>query len=211
MNRGAWGTERLGGKSNNKGAIGLQKLITVIILLMLIPVGGAAQARSRRKVPPPAAESVTGIELIDFENYTHALNGQSYKLVGGYYAKNTAPDAQWELRVVETPYYGDLTGDGKNEALMVISYGAVRGPHTVEARVYTLQKGRPVLLATFPVAESLDCKLDHYVDLDDGMVRVERVYGRAAQCDHNEVSSYRWNGSRFMPVGETRTVRCRCM
>lgn len=186
-------------------------LFIIILLLTLTPVSGMAQARSRRRVPQPAAESVTGIELIDFENYTHVLNGQSYKLVGGYYARNTAPDTQWELRVVETPYYGDLTGDGKNEAVMVLSYGVVRGPHTVEARVYTLQKGRPVLLATFPIADSISCELDHYVDLDEGMVRVERVYGRAAQCDRNEVSDYRWNGTEFIPIGETRTMRCRCM
>ena len=177
----------------------------------MTPASGAAQARSRRKVPQPAAESVIGIELIDFENYTQVLDGQSYKLVGGYYARNTAPGSQWELRVVEAPYYGDLTGDGKNEAVIVLSYGAVAGPHTVEARVYTLRNGRPALLATFPVAESLSCDLDHYVDLDDGMVRVERVYGDAARCDHNEVREYRWNGSAFMPVGEARITRCRCM
>jgi hypothetical protein len=189
----------------------LRKLILILPLLLLLPAYGMAQARSRRKVPAPAAESVTGIELIDFENYTHVLGGRSYKLIGGYYAGSAAPGSQWELRVVEAPYYGDLNGDGKNEALLVLSYGAVAGPHTVEARVYTLRKGRPATLATFPVAESLNCELDHYVDLDDGMVRIERVYGNASRCDHNEVREYRWNGTMFMSVGEARITPCRCM
>ena len=188
-----------------------QRLFLVVLLLALAQVCAGAQARGRRRVPSPAAESVVGIEAIDFENYAYTLGGQSYKLIGGYYARNSAPAAQWELRVTEAPYYADLTGDGKNEAVVVLSYGAVGGAHTVEARVYTLRGGRPALLANFPVADALSCELDHYVDLDDGKVRVERVYGRAGLCDHNEVSEYRWDGSRFMPVGEAKTTRCRCM
>ena len=188
-----------------------QQLIIVVLLTALAHAGVAAQARGRRRVPAPAAESVVGIEAIDFENYTYPLGGQSYKLVGGYYAGGVAPDAQWELRVAEAPYYGDLTGDGKNEALVVLSYGTVGGAHTVEARVYTLRGGSPALLQTFPVADALSCELDHYVDLDEGKVRVERIYGRAGRCDHNEVSEYRWDGAKFMPVGEAKAMRCRCM
>jgi hypothetical protein len=191
--------------------LNLHRLFVVVLLLAWTPLSGASQARSRRKVPPPASESVVGIEAIDFESYTYTLNGRSYKLVGGYYARGVAPDGQWELQVVEAPFYGDLTGDGRNEALVVLRYGAVQGPHTVEARVYTLRGGTPALISTFPVADSLNCDLDHYVDLDDGKVRVERVYGDATRCDHNELREYRWDGSRFMPVGDARTMPCRCM
>ncbi len=88
----------------------------------------------------------------------------------------------------------------------------MQGPHTIEARVYTLQKGVPTILATFPVADSINCVLDHYMDLDNGMVRIERIYGQATTgCDHNEIAEYRWNGTRFAPVGEVKKVRCRCM
>jgi hypothetical protein len=187
----------------------LRQLIVAVLLTALAHEGAAGQARGRRRVPAPA--SVVGIEAIDFENYAYTVNDRSYKLIGGYYAGNSAPDAQWELRVAEAPYYGDLTGDGKNEAVVVLVHGAVGGAHTVEARVYTLRGGRPALLATFAVADALSCELDHYVDLDDGKVRVERVYGRDGRCDRNEVSEYRWDGTRFMPVGEARTTRCRCM
>lgn len=186
-------------------------IIAVLLITLTAHATVAAQARSRRRVPAPAAETVVGIEAIDFENYTYMVNGQAYKLIGGYYARNSAPGAQWELRVAEAPYYGDLTGDGTNEALVVLSFGAVGGPQTVEARVYTLRGGRAALLTTFPVAEALSCELDHYVDLDDGKVRVERIYGRAGVCDHNEVSEYRWDDGKFMPVGEAKTMRCRCM
>lgn len=188
-----------------------KQLVNVLLLAALAHACAAGQARSRRRVPAPASGSVVGIEAIDFENYTYALDGQSYKLIGGYYARGTAPNPQWELRVEEAPYYGDLTGDGRDEAVVVLSHGAVGGPHTVEARVYTLRDGRAALLSTFAVADTLSCDLDHYVDLDDGKVRIERVYGRAARCDHNELREYRWDGAHFMPVGDAKTMPCRCM
>lgn len=188
-----------------------QRLIIVLLLSALAYAGVDAQTRGRRRAPASTQGTVVGIEAIDFENYTYPLNGQSYKLIGGYYARGAAPDAQWELRVAEPPYYGDLTGDGKVEAIVVLSYGAVGGPHTTEARVYTLRNGRAVLLSTFPVADALSCVLDHYIDLDDGKVRVERLYGSAGRCDHNEVREYRWDGTRFMPVGDAKTTPCRCM
>jgi len=189
----------------------LQRLFVVVILTALAHAGVAGQARGRRRVPAPAAESFVGIEAIDFENYTYPLNGQTYKLIGGYYAGDDARGAQWELRVAETPSYGDLTGDGRNEAVVVLSHGPVGGPHTVSVRVYTLRGGRPALLATLPLADTLDCDLDHYVDLDEGKLRVERIYGSAGRCDHNEVSEFRWDGKRFIPVGEPKTMPCRCM
>lgn len=188
-----------------------RNIIVAVLLFALAHAYAGAQTRGRRKAQTPALQTVVGIEVIDFENYAYALNGQTYKLIGGYYARGAAPAAQWELRAAEPPYYGDLTGDGKNEAVVVLSYGAVGGPHTVEARVYTLREGRPALLATFPLADALRCVLDHYVDLDDGKVRVERVYGRGELCEHNEIIEYRWDGARFMPVGDAKTMQCRCM
>lgn len=186
-------------------------VILVVFLTALAHTCVEAQTRGGRKTSAHAPETVVGIEAIDFENYTYPLNGQAYRLVGGYYARGVAPEPQWELRLAEPTYYGDLTGDGKNEAVVVLSHGAVGGPHTVEARVYTLRNGRAALLETFPLADALSCELDHYVDLDEGKVRVERVYGNAGRCDHNESREYRWDGTRFMPVGDPKTTRCRCM
>ena len=192
--------------------LSLQRLFIAVLLTTLAAHASvAAQARSRRKAPAPAAESFVGIEAIDFENYAYPLNGRTYKLIGGYYAGDGAGGAQWELRLAEALYYGDLTGDGRNEAVVVLGYGPVGGPHTVEARVYTLRAGRPALLTTLPLADALDCELDHYVDLDEGKLRLERIRGRAGRCDHNEVREYRWDGAGFTPVGDPRTTRCRCM
>ena len=171
-----------------------------------------AQARSKKRPPaPPAAQAVIDIRQIDFKNFTYMLDARSYKLRDGYYAETVAANTQWELGMVDGPFYGDLTGDGKDEVAFVLSHGTAQAPSAAEARVYSLQNGRPVLLATFILADSINCTLDHYILIEDGMITVERVYGKGDACDHNEVTQYRWNTNRFMPVGATKRMPCRCM
>lgn len=139
------------------------------------------------------------------------LDGKSYKLRDGFYAENIAANTRWELGMVDGPYYGDLTGDGKDEVAFVLSHGTARAAQFAEVRVYTLQNGRAVLLATLVVKESVDCELDHYIKMEDGMIGVERVYGKQGRCEYNEVTEYRWNGSLFAPMGASTRMPCRCM
>ncbi|MDT5063797.1 MAG: hypothetical protein QOH63_4256 [Acidobacteriota bacterium] len=184
----------------------------IIAFCLLCPLN-VLQAQSRNKKPPaaPTQQAVIDIRQIDFKNFIYTLDARSYKLRDGYYAEAIAAGAQWELGMVDGPFYGDLTGDGKDEVAFVLSHGTAQAPSAAEARVYTLRNGRPVLLETFIVADSINCELDHYIEIEDGMISVERVYGKDARCDHNEVTQYRWNANRFMPVGATKRIPCRCM
>ncbi len=194
----------------------LKRFVTAVVLALVCAAGVLAQSRSgsssRRQRPPAQAEAaVINIIQIDFMNYTFPLGGRSYKLIDGFYAETVAPDEQWGLMLADGPYYGDLTGDKKEEAVFVFRYGPVGGFNMAEARVYTLRGGAPALLATLVVANAVDCELDHYIDVDDGMLRVERVFGNGTQCERNEITQYRWDGKGFMPVGEVKTRPCRCM
>ena len=188
-----------------------KRFITAAIVMALCAAGVFAQSRSRQGAPALSEAAIIDIIQIDFKNYTFPLNGKSYKLRDGYYAETIAPNTQWGLMLADGPYYGDLTGDRKDEVAFVLRYGPVGSPNMAEARVYTLRNGRPVLLATLVVASSMNCELDHYLDVDDGMIRVERTFGNGAQCDHNEITQYRWDGTGFMPVGQVKRRPCRCM
>ena len=189
-----------------------KQFIVALCTLLLCAATVLAQVRNRQRASAtPSDAGIIHLIQVDFKNYTFPLNGRSYKLIDGYYAETVAPDKQWELMLADGPYYGDLTGDKKEEAAFVFRYGPVGNPNMAEARVYTLRGGRPALLATLVVADSVDCELDHYLDIDDGMIRVERIFGNGAQCDHNEITYYRWNGTGFMQVGEVKMRRCRCM
>ena len=195
-----------------KGNQGMWKrFVVVVAIVSLWAVDGFTQARRRRQAPAQAEGPIINIIQVDFLNYTFPLDGRAYKLIDGFYAEAAGGDAQWGLMLADGPYYGDLTGDKKEEAAFVFRYGPVGGFNMAEARVYTLSGGRPVLLATLVVANSVNCELDHYLDVDDGMLRVERVFGNGTQCDHNEVTQYRWDGTGFMPVGEVKARPCRCM
>jgi hypothetical protein len=182
-----------------------------ILVLILCAVAVFTQSRKRQRVPAQSQPAIITIHQIDFKNYVLPLNGKYYKLIDGFYAENVAPNTQWGLEMADGPYFGDLTGDKKEEVAFILRYGTIGAPQTAETRVYTLQNGQPSLLATFPVAGEVNCTLDHYMNIEDGTISVERIYSNGAQCDHNEITQYRWNGKAFMPVGNTKRAACRCM
>ncbi|MDQ3817027.1 MAG: hypothetical protein M3362_04975 [Acidobacteriota bacterium] len=191
-------------------------IITVVLLLLCAASCVWAQTRQGRRTSRATGSTasdppIIDIHQIDFRNYTFPLDGKYYKLIDGFYAETAVTGIQWRFAMVDGPYFGDLTGDRKDEVAFVFSYGNLNAPQTTEARVYTLRNGRAVLLAIFPLAKSVQCELDHYMHIDDGMLNVERVVEKGTACDHNEITQYRWNGSAFMPVGGVKRMPCRCM
>jgi hypothetical protein len=183
----------------------------IFCLLSFLMVGAQQSSRNNRASSTSGQPGIVDIRQIDFRNFTYMVNGKSYKLRDGFYAENVSVSTRWELGMVDGPFYGDLTGDGKAEVAFVLSYGTGRANAAAEVRIYTLQQGRPVLLATLAVKAGVDCELDHYLRVADGMISIERVYGRQGACDYNEVTEYRWNGHEFAPVGASMRMPCRCM
>lgn len=180
-------------------------------MLTLCALSSAAQSRNKRPVATPRTQPIVDIRQIDFRNFTYTLDGKPYNLIDGFYAGNAAPGAQWSLGIADGPYYGDLTGDKKDEVAFVLRHGPTETPNAAEARVYTLRNGQPALLATFVIADAINCELDHYLKIEDGTITIERIYGTDSRCDHNEITQYRWNGDHFTPVGAIKRANCRCM
>lgn len=183
-------------------------LVFCLLCSLIIP---AQTRRNNRASGASGQPGIVDIRQIDFLNFTYVINAKTYKLRDGFYAENIAPGARWELGMVDGLFYGDLTGDGKDEVAFVLSYGTGQAASAAEARIYTLQQGRAVLLATLVVKEAVNCELDHYIRISDGMIIIERVYGNQGRCDHNEITEYRWNGNSFMPMGASTKAPCRCM
>jgi hypothetical protein len=183
----------------------------IFCLLSFLIVSAQSSRRNNRASSNSGQPGIVDIRQIDFRNFAYTINGKSYKLRDGLYAENVSAGARWELGMVDGPFYGDLTGDGKAEVAFVLSYGTGRAANAAEVRIYTLRQGSAVLLATLPVKAGVDCELDHYLRVADGMISIERVYGRQGACDYNEITEYRWNGSEFAPVGASVRVPCRCM
>ena len=190
----------------------MKRPVVMAVFCLMISGNLLAQSRSRRPSPAAAAQqAVIDIRQIDFKNFTYQLGAKAYKLRDGYYAETVAARTQWELGMVDGPYYGDLTGDGKDEVAFVLSYGAAQSPTAAEARVYTLRQGRPELIATFAISDSINCQLDHYLEIYNGLITVEHIVGRNARCDYNEIIQYRWSVDRFISIGAAKRMACRCM
>jgi hypothetical protein len=189
-----------------------QRFVLAALLCLLCSLIIPAQTRrNNRATSRPGQPGIVDIRQIDFRNFTYTLNGRSYRLIDGFYAENIAPNMRWELGLVDGPFYGDLTGDRKDEVVFVLNHGTGKATDAAEVRVYTLQQGRAVLLASFVVKETVDCELDHYIRVGDGMITIERVYGKQGRCDYNEVTAYRWSENRFVPIGASTKAPCRCM
>lgn len=195
------------------GRYKLSKLsVALLCLLSFLVVPAQTRRNNRAASSAPARSNLVDIRQIDFRNFAYVLNARTYKLRDGFYAENSAAGTRWELGMVDGPFYGDLTGDGKDEVAFVLGYGALQGQSTAEARVYTLQQGQARLLATLIVKEAVNCELDHHIRVADGMIIIERVHATPdARCDHNEVTEYRWNGQSFQPIGVSARTPCRCM
>jgi hypothetical protein len=186
-------------------------VVSAVLCMLAFSVVPAQTRRNNRASSSSGETGIVDIRQIDFRNFSYAINGKSYKLRDGFYAENVAAGTRWELGMVDGPFYGDLTGDGKDEAVFVLSHGAPEAIQSAEARIYTLRGGRAALISTLVIKEAVKCVLDHYVRVTDGMIIVERVYGKPAGCDYNEITEYRWNGTVFAPMGASTRTPCRCM
>jgi hypothetical protein len=114
--------------------------------------------------------------------------------------------------------YGDVTGDGQEEA--VIMEGLESGGSAIPYRVhvYTLRRGRPKLLWRFDTGDRADGGLRR-VYVDDGNLTVE-LYGKNSTIEDPYSSDgnpaccatyfnrmhYEWNGRKFRPTGERQIL-----
>jgi hypothetical protein len=105
------------------------------------------------------------IRQVDFKNFSYPLSshllvhaslqwldtssggtikGQSIRLVNGVTAKDTAASPGFTLQSVA---YADVTGDGKEDAVVVVRYDSGSTQNTHYVYIYSLADGHPKLLA----------------------------------------------------------------
>lgn len=103
------------------------------------------------------AQNVTDIRKVNFTNYTHTIGGKTVKFKNGLQVTSCSKDAEgiptgdiWSIEKSNVKY-GDLDGDGKDEAIISTVANICDGNMiTNEAvLVYKLTKGKPVKLPEF--------------------------------------------------------------
>lgn len=98
--------------------------------------------------------------------------------------------------------YGDLDGDGKEEAAVSSLCNTGGTGQFSEGYIYTMKNGKPVLLTHFEGGDRGYEGLQS-VKIKNGFLLVERNDGKANCCaDETLTTKYRWNGKKLVEVGK---------
>lgn len=200
--------------------------MTSLWLVLFIPSISYSQRRSGPSRNPNVGNS---IRRVDFRNFTYPLddyNARNYRtnnvrVRNGRFIFNRKSDYGPDGFEVTKIIYGDLTGDGQEEAAVstavgFIDSGTASASPATYAYIYTMENGRPVLLKVFDAVDSVAAKYyqNHYRDntfllwggvtkIERGVLVVESQSGSGRCCPEYEVTMrFRWDGQRFVLAGQ---------
>lgn len=166
------------------------RLVGAAIPCFAIACGGAPSTT----VPssPPAVEAGAGIHAVDFAR-------ERFESHCGHRAPavDTGTHADWTL-ALEHIAFGDLTGDGVDEAAVVLSCttGGSAGPQP-EVHVFTMRRDTLARIARLPGGNKLLGPED--VAIENARLRIVRYFqiGNAMPLEE-EVETFRWNGAALV-------------
>ena len=123
----------------------MKKAIFIIVVTALAATAAVAQG------------DVHGVDFKNF-NYEPSCAGETptkLRVKNGEYSKETPEEDKlyFEILAVE---YGDVTGDGKDEALILSNCNTGGTGQFTEGFVYTMRAGKPSLLARVPGGDRAD-------------------------------------------------------
>ncbi|HEX7312737.1 MAG TPA: hypothetical protein VF297_02390 [Pyrinomonadaceae bacterium] len=176
--------------------------IIILIVTLLSPHAALPQRR------------VQSIRSIDFANFTYPRVGEqrayirrkSFTLKGGEYPEHEVEDGMHFVRVV----YGDVTGDGLEEAIVILGVRTRGSAIPSCVYIYTLRNKRPRLLWGFLTGDRADGGLHKIYD-ENGELVVE-LYGPQkrwegkAQLMRFTRRRYVWRESRFRQKGRKEVI-----
>ena len=159
---------------------------------------------------PLYAQRGGDIKAVDFKNFTYrpgcAYDGKPVRARGGKFERPSEDDRMYfSVRQVT---YGDLTGDGRAEAVVVSHCNTGGTGQFTEGYVYTMRRGRAVEILRLEQGDRAfggikDVRIEH------GLLLVERYApaepGVGACCPkYIDTDTYRVRGSRLVAVGRTK-------
>lgn len=196
------------------------------ILLFVLVVAPTSYAQSGAGT----STTVVSIRRVDFRNFTFPLDPQNAKeyhrnevrVRNGRFIFRKGSDYGPEGFAVTKVIIGDLTGDGREDAAVVVAIGLIDSGTSQQAPlsfayIYRLSNGRPALLKTL-APDYFDSDANKYYEsffrdntfllyagvtkIENGLLVIESLAGAGRCCPEYEVTMrFRWDGQRFNLVG----------
>lgn len=151
---------------------------------------------------------------VDFQNFTYASGSESIHVVKGRGVYKTSGDSDASYSVVRVKaVHGDLTGDGRDEAAVVLYYTGGGSGTFSKGFLFAVHKRRLTLLTTFKGGDRADGGIRR-VAIKDGVLSVERNEPERMNdvpvglcCPWYIITTnYRWGGKELVQIGEPLKV-----
>lgn len=150
---------------------------------------------------------LVNIRQVDFRNFTYRVSGFSesptdVKLRNGQYVEKEGGLITYSVKLQKVAF-GDLTGDGNEEAALVLIVSGGGSGFVTEGFIYNLRNGQVALLSSFEGGEG------GHTD----SIETVNIMGGTLDVEHTDSSGnvwrihYRWNGTRLIETGRTKPRR----
>ncbi|HYX72010.1 MAG TPA: hypothetical protein VE732_04510 [Nitrososphaera sp.] len=186
------------------------KILSLVISLLISPV-----AYSQRRQP--------SIRSVDFTNFTYqakpVYSRKNFSLKNGGYGGRLrdGADIPYPVSLVGV-IYGDVTGEGSEDAMVVLTESVKGTAIPYYVYVYSIEKGRPQLLWSFETGDRGDGGLrkvyaengGFVLELygkDTGIGDIENKEETGACCPKSFTRiRYSWRGRRFRQKGSREVL-----
>lgn len=184
------------------------KQIAMLPLVALL-IFGASHGQS---LPGKAqsADYLSDIRQVDFKNFTYIRRADEKGTNAVRLRQGSFTSADGAASFLMRTTYGDLTGDGVEEAVVLLRGQNTRISRTLdEVFIYTLKEGKVVLLTNFEGGKRGDYICSVNSSESNFKVENQRLILDLAvalegdpQCDPTRyyTITYRWNGSQMIEV-----------
>ncbi len=192
----------------------MRRFLHALAAVSLLTASAAAHTRPEASGAPGRQRHAGGARRVDFRNFTFRSGGDVVRVRRGHGTYKNSDDAEFTYTVERVQaVYGDLTGDGREEAAVVLYFtGGGTGAFS-KGFVFDTRGGRLTLLTTFEGGDRADGGIRE-VTIKDGLLSVrrnepERMNGVAVGlcCPLYLITTrYRWDGKQLVQVGEAQKV-----
>ena len=152
----------------------MRQMVLCPMVILLFAATGVAQPSSKQPSPTPSSATVTDIRKVDFLNATYPSSlcsqeygeqgiGKTVRVRNGEFKKGDVYFSVSGSAII----YADVTGDGREEAIVPIECGATMANFSLsEIYVYTIQSGHATLLAEISDKDMERDYRHHYPDAE---------------------------------------------